>query len=387
MANDDKEHFEEYKEQTRIKHEILAKYLKPYFEIRARGAHDNLVYIDGFAGAGQYQSEDGPKPGSPLQALTVFAGLAGGVGAKITSIFIEKDPDLFAQLKAAVTAHHQQLSSLRTPLVVNGTFESETEDLLKQLKDGGSALAPSFLFADPCGVSGLAFRTLVRYLNEGDGEALLFFNYDGVTRIAGLGFKPGATLSQLLGSDERAQALLEALKTATDREDTIVSFYLDALAADVPDLFSTAFRIESEQKKKTSHYLIHLTRSPLGFRLMKEVMWPLGKSADGGGGLALEQASMRAGPRLFRPEWDAVKQGVLDLLKNGPLMVGYFYDTLSEQRGNRLCRHAYKEALLELEDAGKIAIIDKKGQLTSKATRIVRKGVPTLGETHTVHLK
>jgi three-Cys-motif partner protein len=386
MANDDRAHFEEYKEQTRIKHEILTKYLKPYFGIRAKGAHKNLVYIDGFAGAGQYQSESGPTAGSPLLALSVFERLADGVGGRVTPIFIEKDPELFAQLQTAVAAHHPTLQGLREPDVVLGTFESEMDNLWKVLGEGGASLAPSFLFADPCGVSGLAFRTLVRYLKQGDGEALLFFNYDGVTRIAGLGFKPGAALSQLLGSDDRARELIDALAgNSVDREDTIVSFYLDALASDVPDLFSTAFRIESEQKKKTSHYLIHLTRNALGFRVMKEVMWPLGRSADGGGGLALEQASMKAGRRLFRPEWDAVKQSVLDLLApRRSLLASYFYKTLSEQPGNKLSEPAYRKALLELEAAGKIVVRDKDGKTTTAATRRKRNGLPTLSETHTI---
>jgi three-Cys-motif partner protein len=74
MTKADQEHFEDYREQTRIKHEILRKYLAPYYRIRGRGDfHKNLVYIDAFAGAGEYQSDDGPQPGSPLRALDVFA--------------------------------------------------------------------------------------------------------------------------------------------------------------------------------------------------------------------------------------------------------------------------------------------------------------------------
>ncbi len=388
MAKDDQAHFEEYKEQTRIKHEILTKYLKPYFLIRATGSHKNLVYIDGFAGAGQYQSESGPTSGSPLLALSVFEGLADGVGGRVTPIFIEMRKTLFAQLQTAVAAHHRTLQGLREPVVVRGTFESVMDDLWKDLGEGGASLAPSFLFADPCGVSGLAFRTLVRYLKEGDGEAFLFFNYDGVTRIAGLGFIPGGTLSQLLGSDVRARELLDALAgKSVDREARIISFCLDALASDVPDLFSTAFRIESEQKRKTLHYLIHLARNATGFRIMKEVMWPLGRSADGNGGLALEQASIKDGRRLFKPEWDAVKKSVLDLLTpRQSLRASHFYKTVSEQRGNKFSEPAYRQALLELEAAGKIVVSDKTGKATTAESRRKWKGHPTLSETHTIAL-
>src|ERR1051325_7888363 len=45
----DREHFEDYREQTQIKHSILAAYLPAYYHI-LKGSNDNLIYIDGFAG-------------------------------------------------------------------------------------------------------------------------------------------------------------------------------------------------------------------------------------------------------------------------------------------------------------------------------------------------
>lgn len=393
MASKVDSHFEEYREQTRIKHEILTKYLKPYFAIRASGEHKNLVYIDGFAGCGEYQSDAGPQPGSPLRALATFETMnANGkdVGGKITSIFIEVDDDYFPQLKTSVTNYNATTKGLREPVVIHGTFEAEVDQLLGTLKSKGSSLAPSFLFADPCGVTGLSFSTLKRYLNEAEGEALLFFNYDGVTRIAGLGFKPGGTLSQLVGGDERAKDLVGRLegKTPDEKEEIIIGFYKDALQADVKDLFCTAFRVEYENKRSTSHYLIHLSRNAMGFRLMKEIMWPLGETASGKGALALEQASIAGSRPLFNPEWDEVKASILAELKGarGPLLAKYFYETVSERRDNQLCRQAYKKALLELEAAKKVLVIDKNGKPTTAQTRRKYKGEPTLSAECSIQL-
>lgn len=274
-------------------------------------------------------------------------------------------------------------------MLLHGSFEDEVDGLLTQLKEGNSQLAPSFLFADPCGVSGLGFSTLVRYLKEAEGEALLFFNYEGVNRIAGLGYKPGGTLSQLVGDDDRASELIKLLagKEAKEREEIIVSFYQQALKIEVPDIFCTAFRVEAEHKQATSHYLMHLTRNSLGFRLMKAVMWPLGQSADGKGGLALEQASVKQGAHLFRPDWDKVKASILDeVRKTGKVQVNFFYVTLSEQPDNRLCQPAYRKALLELEAAGKIRVLDMNGSPTAANTRKKWKGEPTLGEKYFIVL-
>ena len=47
--DDDRKHFGDYREQTQVKHEILAAYLTPYFQIVGK-TNKNLLYIDGFAG-------------------------------------------------------------------------------------------------------------------------------------------------------------------------------------------------------------------------------------------------------------------------------------------------------------------------------------------------
>lgn len=49
----DREHFDDYREQTQVKHSILAAYLPAYYHILKR-SNKNLVYIDGFAGPGAY---------------------------------------------------------------------------------------------------------------------------------------------------------------------------------------------------------------------------------------------------------------------------------------------------------------------------------------------
>lgn len=390
MASQVDTHFEDYREQTRVKHAMLTKYLKPYFEIRAKGAYINLLYIDGFAGRGTYDSSSGPQLGSPLRALATFEQMK--IKDKISTLFIESKDEFFANLDAEVKKYDAPSKGMRTPQVVHGAFDVELEKLLDGLKAQGKTLAPSFLFADPCGVEGLRYSTLRRFLTEGEGEALLFFNYDGVTRIAGLGFKPGKTLSQLFGSDERAQALVKQIegKSPGEREDIIIEAYKDALKEDVPRLFCTAFRVEHEDKRKTSHYLIHLSRHPLGFALMKDIMWPLGETEEGKGGLELEQASLSGSEPMFRPEWDEVKASVLQELKashGGRLQAKYFYTTLSEQPDNALCRAAYRKALFELEAEGKIVVLDKNGAVTSALTRRKFKGKPTLSEECVIALK
>src|SRR5262249_2441891 len=155
------------------------------------------------------------------------------------------------------------------------------------------------------------------------------------------------------------------------KEVIIIEAYKSALKEDVASIYSTGFRVEYEAKRSTSHYLIHLTRNALGFRLMKEIMWPLGETQEGKGALALEQASLAGSQPLFLPEWDEVKASIIKEVQasRGRLQAKYFYETLSEQRESVLCRPAYKKALLELEAEGKVVVFNKKGESTTAKTR------------------
>ena len=87
MSND-RNHFEEYREQTRVKHEILEKYLRAYLHVLKRW-NDNLLFIDGFAGPGAYQNNGSSQPGSPIRALSLIPSDAE-LAKRVTTIFIEK---------------------------------------------------------------------------------------------------------------------------------------------------------------------------------------------------------------------------------------------------------------------------------------------------------
>jgi three-Cys-motif partner protein len=97
-------------------------------------------------------------------------------------------------------------------------------------------------------------------------EAFIFFNIDGVRRIAGLpALSP--VLAELMGSEERAKALYERLRTTASvgkHEEIILSEYCKALIEGMGAEYIIPFRVEHEDQKKTSHYLIHATKHPLG---------------------------------------------------------------------------------------------------------------------------
>jgi three-Cys-motif partner protein len=384
MSND-RSHFKAYREQTRVKHEILEKYLKAYLNILKKW-NNTLLFIDGFSGPGSYQDNGSSHPGSPILALKLVAG-NNELAQRVTTIFIEKDSDLFSSLEAEAKKFQLQNPTIREPILCNAEFKEAMETILNQLEAAGKTLAPTFLFADPCGVRGVHFATLQRLLKSCKSEIFLFFNMDGLKRILGLAEKQGPTLTEFLGSEDAATDLSKVIQNMSpeDKENAIFAKYTDIVRQKTGANYITSFRIEKEKRRGTSHYLIHITKHPLGFRIMKDVMYSAGTTTSGRKGLALMQKSVQSGYTLLDPEWDEFKESILSYLDE-PKRASYFYKDLPEQPDNLFCEPAYREALLELEKEGKIIVLNEEGATTSAKTRRKRQGQPTLSDKHKIQL-
>lgn len=382
----DREHFEDYREQTQVKHSILAAYLPAYYHI-LKGANKNLAYIDGFAGPGSYsQHETGETfDGSPIRALKLIADNEE-FSTKVSTLFIESDDALFNQLKSKVDAFYSEHPNIRKPMYRHGTFAEQLNEILAKLP---GKLAPTFLFVDPCGVSGASFEAIRAVMDNAKCEAFIFFNIDGVRRIAGLP-ELSSVLVELMGSRERATVLYEKLKVTSDvgeRETIILSEYRKALDEDMGAKYVIAFRVEHEDQRRTSHFLIHASKHPLGFRIMKDVMWRRGHGQDEPGGLELRQKSRTNFIPMFDKHAD-IKKEILRALNSKPLLVSVFYEEWTARPTDMQCESSYRQALLELESEGRIEVLDKKGNnVVNVDARRKIKGKATLAKDYYVRLK
>lgn len=389
MSQSDREHFESYRPQTLAKHKILKDYIAVYFQILKQD-EERIYYVDGFAGRGTYTADDGSQiPGSPRRALDLIASNPE-LAAKVRTIFIEKDEKLFAQLRGSFRSFHEEYPNVDPPHLANKTFSSEMTNILDRWEERRIAIPPMFVFVDPCGVDGVDFSMIRRLLrSQRKTEIFLFFNVDGVGRILGLRENMGPTLARLLGSADRAVELarrVNAAPTTVEREKTIIQYYEDLVRADTPGKYVVSFQVEREDRRKTSHYLVHVAQHPRGFAIMKDVMWSVGKTSEGQGGLQFEQASYSGVEMLFRPEWDSIKASVLGELRAGARSVAFFTEELVQRPENRLCRAAYRKALLELEREGELLVLAPDGR-TPAPKRRPNKGEMTLSALHYVKLR
>ena len=163
--------------------------------------------------------------------------------------------------------------------------------------------------------------------------------------------------------------------------------YRKALAEDMRIPYMIPFRVEHEDQRKASHYLIHATKHPLGFSIMKDVMWSRGRGEDLPGALELRQR----GRTNFIPMFDTfgeTKRQILGALRHGPLRASVFYKQWTMRPSDMLSEGAYRQILLELERENRIEVMDKQGRVVIGVdVRPVRNSKPTLAKDYYIRLR
>lgn len=136
-----------YKEHTRVKHELLVKYLGGWLSILGT-QHPKLLIFDGFAGRGEY--EDGSH-GSPVIILQIANELMQkGRVDKVICAFVEKDYANFTRLNTVLERVWPQFPNVGVIGPFNSDFASVVDKVIEQTE---GRLIPSFFFVDPFGFS------------------------------------------------------------------------------------------------------------------------------------------------------------------------------------------------------------------------------------------
>ena len=247
---------------TKGKHEVLRHYLKAWFPILG-SKPGRIVFIDGFAGPGEY---DKGERGSPLIALDVFRQHQAKFKAEVQFVFIEKEEKRAAHLKALIDELRPSLPEGCHVEVLPGAFDETMTRALDVLDAQGQQLAPAFVMVDPFGVSDTPMAVLKRILRGHKTEVYVSFMYRDINRFkATKEFeKP---LTDLFGTDEWRNGLdLEG----DARKDFFYGLY------------------ESQLRKAGANHVLHFdlyegnqlvyaiffaTRHWLGTERMKQAIW------------------------------------------------------------------------------------------------------------------
>jgi three-Cys-motif partner protein len=256
---------------TLAKLEIVSRYLYLWFMILGSNPKNRrLVYIDGFAGPGSYTNA---KKGSPIVALEVAKAVAYRPTAiksatEYAFLFVEKKPDFATNLREAIG--RMSLPPQIKWTVEQGSFEDQVGGLLKDLKQQGKLLAPTFAFIDPFGATGLPFNVIAEILSYQSCEVLLNLDSDGIGRLvkAQANEKNQSHLDTLFGgSSWRTELDLQLpLKELSAQVLTLYKKHLKTVA---PYVFAFAM---NSREGQLNYHLVFASQHPLGLEKMKEAM-------------------------------------------------------------------------------------------------------------------
>lgn len=221
MATDEQKFFEKRKAAAFVKHEILAGYLEPYASKVGVNA-DDVVFVDGYAGPGVY---DSGEPGSPEVALRISEAIAGN--RILRGHFVEQKRAFAESLR-----EHLGGRSAAGWKVHHGTAE---QHLPRILADAGDS--PLLLFLDPYGLA-VPFDQLVEQVMSRTAitEVVVNFSLAALKRLSGFLDKDYDALTEpgpesLFGDRPPSKMTPERAEAAAKKRDGVIAS-LDAFLGD-----------------------------------------------------------------------------------------------------------------------------------------------------------
>ena len=255
------------REQTLVKHTILQHYLQRFAHIIGSWC-DVITYVDCFSGPWNVRS-DALRDSSfylALQELRTARDTHAkhGRSIHIRCMFLERDPESFAKLRAFANSVTDAEVKAR-----NAKFEDSIAEIMAFVEEGGTGSFP-FVFIDPTGWTGFAMDKIGPLLQLEPSEVLINFMTGHIRRfidapndVAQEGFE------QLFGSDVFRQRI--AGLDRQDREDELVEAYIDMVKCTGDYRYVCPAIVLHPKFNRTHFHLIYATRSPKGVEVFKSV--------------------------------------------------------------------------------------------------------------------
>lgn len=343
----DSSFFDESKEQSQVKAEIVAKYFWAWAKViipstKRRG--NKIAYIDLFAGPGRYK--DGPKS-TPLLILE-RAIQDKDMREMLVTIFNDADPNSTRSLQLTINSIPNITSLRHKPEVYNEEVGEEIVKMFEQMH-----LIPTLFFVDPWGYKGLSLRLINSVLKDWGCDCIIFFNYNRINM--GLHNEAVEEHMNALFGKERADKLREQLEPMPphERELTIVEAIGQALK-EMGGEYVLPFRFKNASGSRASHHLIFVTKHVRGYEIMKEIMAKESSSTEQGVPSFEYNPASRNQPLLFELSRQLNDLGgmLLDEFAGRTMTMRQVYSL--HHVGKPYIKANYKDVLARLETQGKI---------------------------------
>lgn len=350
MSNED--FFDEQTIKSEVKTEIIRKYFWAWAKVISKqvkkfGRGNSIGYVDLFAGPGRYKDNSKSTP------IHIIEGAIRDeeIRDMLITIFNDSNSENCLQLQEELK-NIEGFDLLKyKPQITNYQVNDSLAEKVDKLKH-----IPTLYFLDPWGYKGLSSRLVKATLQGWGCDCMFFFNYN---RINAALSNPVMTenMNAFFGKDNADKLRNDiANKSPKEREDLIIKSLKEALA-EFGGKHTIEYFFKDDDGEKTSHFLILVSKNPLAYKIMKDIM--AGESSDVKDGVAnlgfnpKDIVNQQLG--LFDKVYSPIDELAEDLMKS------FAGETISARDifhkhsiGKNFVFKNYQDALRKLEEQGKI---------------------------------
>ena len=232
-----------------------------------------VLFIDAFAGPGEYS---GGEPGSPVIALRALIDHRDRerIWSEVNYFFIEKDEARSKHLEEILEELRPLLPHNCNYEVINSTFDETLTDVLDSIDQQNTRLAPAFVMIDPFGVSETPMSTIGRILKNPRSEVYISFMYREINRFRG---HPNFEkhLDDLFGCTQWRHGI--EMADGKERKDFFYDLYGSQLKANGAQY---VIRFELYEDEQLVYAIFFGTKNLDGCDKMKQAIWKVAPFGD-----------------------------------------------------------------------------------------------------------
>lgn len=270
--------FDEQKEKSKVKTEIVINFLNIYLIIISNskwGKGRDIYYLDLFSGPGVYK--DGSHS-TPIEVMNMLSNMKNRVAAdKVHLVFNDENCNFINSLKENIRNHSYYNSIIHKPVITNKhVCDFDLDPFL-------STGSPIFSFIDPWGYKDINTNLIWSLVKPIGSDCILFFNsnrilqdlsktnhYNDMLDLFGDEYSNalGVQKNRQLSQNKKADLLLEFFiknlynKVKLEYSNMSISY----------KLFALPFTFLKDDSVKTSHQIVFLTKNHKAIIEMKKVM-------------------------------------------------------------------------------------------------------------------
>ena len=333
---------------TAKKHEILRRYFQAWLPILAQYS-PRLLYIDAFAGPGEYS---GGEDGSPVVILKAARDHVIPFKSELVCLFIESEDDRHKHLEKVLEGIKPTLPANVKFRPLLGRFNDQLTEIFANVEEQKKLRVPTLAFVDPFGFSQTPFSAIARLMKYSKTEVLVNFMYEEINRF--LSF-PGfaALFDAQFGTPDWREAV--KLTDPLERLIAIHDLYLRQLKTVAK--YVRAFLMVNKSNTP-DYFLFFATNSIEGLEAMKRSMWKVDPSGE------FQFSDFTDASKqipLFNPEPDY--QWLRDIITYEFRRTEVAVEVLTEwvvAETSFLSTHIKKQVLTPMEKEGAVSVVKPK---------------------------